>query len=191
MSIVLGARTVGSRSASGCRPLSVPSPPMAISPSMPSLVRRSVMQVELRLLVRVDVVARRADERAALGRIELGDLLEQRIQVHVRHARVEEAVEALDEPVDFNPELVGAHDGAVYGGVERRRVTSGRQNADAFHGWLLETTRSPPRSQSTQSHATEYDYLRHVRGVRLQADQQVRLKPDPTYRPKPDPTYYG
>ena len=91
-------------------------------------------QVELRLLVRVDVVARRADQRAALGRIELRDLLKQRIQMHVRHARVEQAIEALDQSVDFNPKLVGAHDGAVDGGVERRRVTPGGQDADAFHG---------------------------------------------------------
>ena len=135
--MVFGASTVGRRSASGCRPLSVPSPPMAISPSMPSFVSRARNQVEFVLLVRVDVVARRADERAALGRIELGNLLEQRIQVDVRHARIEQAVEALDQPVDFNLELVGADDGAVDGGVQRRRVAAGRQDADAFHREIL------------------------------------------------------
>ena len=107
---------------------------MQISPSMPSFVRRDVMRSSSVLLVRIDVVARRADERAALGRIEFGNLLKQRIQVDVRHARVEEAVEALDEAEDFDPQLVGAHDGAVNGGVERRRVAAGGQNADAFHG---------------------------------------------------------
>ena len=53
--------------------------------------------------------------------------------MHVRHARVEQAVEALDEPVDLDPQLVGAHDGAVDGGVQRGGVAAGRQNADAFH----------------------------------------------------------
>ena len=101
---------------------------------MPSFVQARRDEVELVLLVRVDVVARRADERAALGRIELGNFLEQRIQMDVRHARVEQAVEALDEAEDFDPQLVGAHDGAVNGGVERGRVAAGRQNADAFHG---------------------------------------------------------
>ncbi len=89
--------------------------------------------VDLRLLVRVDVVPRRADERAALGRIELRDFLEQRVQVKVRHARVEEAVEALDEPVDLNPKLVGADHRPMDRRVERRRIAAGGQDADAFH----------------------------------------------------------
>src|SRR5205823_14883577 len=95
--------------------------------------------VAIRLLIRVDVVPLRTDGRSAFGWIELGDFLKQRIQVHVRHARIEQAVEAFDESVDFNAELVGADDGAVDGGVERGRVSSGRQNADAFHGscWSL------------------------------------------------------
>ena len=142
---------------------------------MPSFVQTRGDQVELVLLVRIDVVARRADERAALGRIELGDLLEQRIQVHVRHARVEQAVEALDEPEDFDAELVGAHDRAVDGGVQRGRVAAGRQDADAFHGWLPGTT------TITAEIAEHAELCDHVRGVRLQADQQMRLKPDTTY----------
>jgi hypothetical protein len=52
----------------------------------------------------------------------------------VRHARVEEAIEALDESVDFDPKLVRTHDSAVYGGVERRCVSPGSQNADTLHG---------------------------------------------------------
>ena len=60
------------------------------------------------LVVRIDEIARRADERAALGRIELRDVLVERVQMDVRHARVEEAVEALDEADDLDPELVGA-----------------------------------------------------------------------------------
>ena len=90
--------------------------------------------IQLVLPVRIDVVPRRADESAALGRIELRDFLKQRVQMHVRHAWIEQAVEAFDEPVDLNPQLVGAHDGAVYRGVERRCITAGRQDADAFHG---------------------------------------------------------
>ena len=100
---------------------------------MPSFFRRDAMRSSSAFVVGIDVVARRADERAALGRIELRDGLEQRIQMHVRHARVEQAVEALDEPVDLDPQLVGADDGAVDGGVERRRVAAGGQDADAFH----------------------------------------------------------
>ena len=101
---------------------------------MPSLFSRDVIWSSSAPLIRVDVVARRADERAALGRIELGNLLEQRIQMHVRHARVEQAVEPLDQPVDLDPQLVGADDRAVNGGVQRRRVAPGGQDADAFHG---------------------------------------------------------
>ena len=100
---------------------------------MPSFVRRDVIRSRSSFFVRVDVVARRADERAALGRIELGNLLKERIQMDVRHARIEQAVEALDEPVDLDPQLVGAHDRAVDGGVQRGRVAAGREDADAFH----------------------------------------------------------
>ena len=51
----------------------------------------------------------------------------------VRHARVEQAVEALDQADDFDLELVGARDRAVNGGVERGRVAAGGEDADAFH----------------------------------------------------------
>ena len=132
--MVLGASTAGRRSASGCRPLSVPSPPMQISPSMPSFFRRDSIRSSSSFLSGIDVIARRADERAALGRIEFGNFLEQRIEMDMRHARVEQAVEALDEADDFDLELVGAHDRAVNGGVERGRVAAGGQDADAFHG---------------------------------------------------------
>ena len=90
-------------------------------------------QIELGGLVRVDVVARGADQRATLGGIELRDLLKQRIQVQVRHPRVEEAVETLDQAVDLDAQLIGADHGAVDRRVQRRRVTAGGQNADAFH----------------------------------------------------------
>ena len=65
--------------------------------------------------------------------IELRDFLKERIEVHVRHPGVEEAVEALDEPIDLDLQLIGAHDGAVNRGVQRRRVASRRQDADSFH----------------------------------------------------------
>ena len=131
--MVFGASTVGRRSASGCRPLSVPSPPTQISPSMPSFVSRDAMRSSSAFLLGIDVVARRADQRAALGRIQFRDRLKQRIQMHVRNARIEEAVESLDEAEDLDPELVGARDRAVNGGVERGRVAAGREDADAFH----------------------------------------------------------
>ena len=131
--MVFGARTVGRRSVSGCRPLSVPSPPTAISPSMPSVLSRDVDEIELVLPVRIDVVARGADERAALGRIELRDLLKEGIQVHVRHLGVEQAIEALDESVDLDLQLIGAYDRAVNGGVERRSVASRGEDPDPFH----------------------------------------------------------
>ena len=105
---------------------------MQISPSMPSFFETRRDEVEFVLLVRVDVIARRADERAALGRIEFGNFLVQRIEMNVRHARVEQAVEALDEAEDLDLELVGAHDRAVDGGVERGRVAAGGEDADVW-----------------------------------------------------------
>ena len=72
-----------------------------------------------------------------LRRIELRDLVEERIEVNVRDARIEEAVEAFDEAEDLDLELVGAHDGAVDGGVERGRVAARGEDADAFHDWLI------------------------------------------------------
>ena len=136
--MVLGASTVGIRSQSGCRPLSVPSPPTQISPSMPSRCSRSKIFSMRLAIVRVDVIARGAQNRAALGRIELRNGVEQRIQMHVRHARVEQAVEALDEAEHLDPQLVGADDGAVDRGVQGRRVAAGGQDSDAFHEWFLD-----------------------------------------------------
>ncbi len=51
----------------------------------------------------------------------------------VRHARIEEAIEALDQADDLDLQLIGAHDRAVDGRVERGRIAARRQNADAFH----------------------------------------------------------
>ena len=60
----------------------------------------------------------RADQRAALGRVELRDGLVERVELHVGDPRIGEAVEPLDEADDLDLQLVGAHDGAVNGGVE-------------------------------------------------------------------------
>ena len=62
-----------------------------------------------------------------------GMVREQRIEAHVRHARIEQAAEALDEAEHLDLALVGADHRAVQGGVEGRRVAAGRQDADAFH----------------------------------------------------------
>ena len=51
----------------------------------------------------------------------------------MRDARVEEAVEALDESVDFDLQLIRPLDGAVNGCVQRRRVASGGENTDTLH----------------------------------------------------------
>src|SRR5436189_58911 len=66
----------------------------------PDLPETGVDEVELRFVVGVDIVARGADQRAALGGIELGDGLVERVEEHVGDAGVEEAVEALDEADD-------------------------------------------------------------------------------------------
>ena len=65
--------------------------------------------------------------------IELRNDVEQRIEVHVGHARVQQAVEALDHAVDFDLQLIGPSHGAVDRGVQGRRVSAGGQNGDAFH----------------------------------------------------------
>ncbi len=93
--------------------------------------------VKLLRLLGVNKIPGRTDERAALGRIEFGNFLKQRIEMDVRDARIEQAVETLDQADDFDLELVGAHDRAVDGGVERGSVAAGRENADAFHRWEL------------------------------------------------------
>src|SRR5262249_42860679 len=85
-------------------------------------------------VVGIDVVAGGAEDGAAAGGVELGDGAEQRGEQDVRHARVAEAAEPLDEADHTGAGLVGAGDGAVQGGVERGRVAAGGQDADALHG---------------------------------------------------------
>jgi hypothetical protein len=90
-------------------------------------------KVEIVFFVRVNKIARRANECAAFRRFEFGNILIQRIQMHVRHARIEQAVETFDEADDLDLELVGARDHAVDRGVERGRVAAGGEDSDAFH----------------------------------------------------------
>jgi hypothetical protein len=90
--------------------------------------------VERLAVGRVHVRPRGADDGAAARRVQLGDLGEQRVQVHVRDVRREQRAEALDEAEDLDLALVGARHRALDGGVERGRVAACRQDADAFHG---------------------------------------------------------
>ncbi len=84
-------------------------------------------------VARVDVVSGSADDRpAAVGR-QFGNRREQGIQPHVRHARVEQGAKALDETQDLDLALVGPDHRAIESGVEGRRVSAGRKDADAFH----------------------------------------------------------
>ena len=64
-----------------------------------------------------------------------GIVLKQRVEMDVRDARVEQAVEAFDEADRSRlRSWLARDDGAVNGGVQRRRIAAGGQNADAFHG---------------------------------------------------------
>src|SRR5262249_1259204 len=90
-----------------------------------------------RLVAGVEVVAGRAEDGAAEGFVQLGDGGEQRVEVDVRHARGEQAAEALDEADHLDAPLVGAGDGAAQGGVKGGRVAAGGQDADALHGGNL------------------------------------------------------
>ena len=45
--------------------------------------------VQLLGFVGIDKIARRPDERAALGRVQFGNRLEERIEMHMRHPRIE------------------------------------------------------------------------------------------------------
>ena len=96
--------------------------------------------VEVLLVFRIHIIAGRTDERAALGGVELGDFLKERVEMNVGDARIEQAVEPLDEPENLDLELVRPHHRAVDGRVQGGRVAAGGQNADAFH-----TVRTPAR----------------------------------------------
>ncbi len=89
--------------------------------------------VEVLFVVGIHIIAGRTNERTTLGRVEFGNFLKERIEMNMRHARVEQAVEPLDQADDFDLELVGADHGAMNGGVQSRRIAAGGQDADAFH----------------------------------------------------------
>ena len=95
------------------------------------------------LVVRVHERARGADDGAAAGGVELRDLGEERVEVDVGDARVQQGRVALDEAVDLHAPLVGAHHRAVDRRVERRRVAAGRQDADTLHELLTPPSFEP------------------------------------------------
>ena len=89
--------------------------------------------IQLGVVVRIHEIARRANQRAALGRVHLRDFLEQRVEVDVGDALIEEAIEPFDEADDLDAQRAGADDGAMDGGVERGRVAAGGEDGDASH----------------------------------------------------------
>ena len=95
-------------------------------------------------VVAVDVVARGAEDRAAPGRVELGDRVEERVQVDVRDLGVEQAAEPLDDPDHLDAVPVGLVDRPGDRGVQGRGVAAGRQDADPLHA-LTSNTRRPAR----------------------------------------------
>ena len=56
------------------------------------------------------------------------------IQPHVRHPRIEQAAEPLDESDRFHPAFTGPLHGAVNGGIQRGRIAPGCEDPDPFHG---------------------------------------------------------
>src|SRR5579872_3698744 len=100
----------------------------------PQLLQPGGDEVEVLLLFWIDKIARGTDERAALGGIELGNRLIERVQVNVRNTRVEQTIEALDQAEEFELELVGANNRPMDGGIEGGGVATGRKDADSLHG---------------------------------------------------------
>jgi hypothetical protein len=84
-------------------------------------------------VVGVDIVARRAQDRPAAGRVELGDRVEQRVEVDVGDLGIEQAAESLDDAEQLDAGLVGPVGGPDDGGVQRRRVAARGQDADPLH----------------------------------------------------------
>ena len=80
----------------------------ANQPLNPKLLQVQRHLVQLLLVVRIDIIARGTDQRATLGRFQFGNGLKEWIEMDVRDHRIEQAVEALDDAGDFQPELVGA-----------------------------------------------------------------------------------
>jgi hypothetical protein len=53
--------------------------------------------------------------------------------MNMRREWIEEGIEALNEPVDFDFEFIGADDCAINRGIESRGVASSGEDADALH----------------------------------------------------------
>ena len=61
-----------------------------------------------RRIVAVNIVARCSQDRAAASRVEFGNALKQRVEMNMRHLRIEQAAEPLDDAEDFHAKLIGA-----------------------------------------------------------------------------------
>src|SRR5688572_25107686 len=117
-------------------------------------------QVEIFFLIGIDIVARRADQRASFGRVEFRNLLKEWIQMNVRHTRIEKTIKALDESIHFDLELICSNDRAVNGSVQRRSIASRSQNTYSLHHrsyvlglrkWIEE---APPASRCSDAGKT-------------------------------------
>ena len=86
------------------------------------------------VIVGVYVVARAAQERTTLGRVEFRDLAEQWVQMYVGHSWIEQAVKALDEAKYLDFELICPHHSAINGRVEGWSIAAGSQDSDTLHG---------------------------------------------------------
>lgn len=69
--------------------------------------------------------------------------------MHMGHARVAQAVEALDQAINLHLQFVRPNHRPVNGGVKRRSVATGGQYSDSFH--VLYTFRLSSCSASSQS----------------------------------------
>ena len=99
-------------------------------------------------VVGVDVVPRRAQDRSSARGVEFRDGLIQGIQVNVRHKRVEQAAETLDDSDHFHAGAVGLRHHAGDCRVERGGISPGRQDTDPLHPDLCRAgdVRSPAKS---------------------------------------------
>src|SRR6266550_1307224 len=85
------------------------------------------------MIIGINIVARRTEQGPALGWIDFGNLLVERVQMDMRHFGVEKTVKPLDESEDFNLELVAARHRSLNGRIKRGRIAASRENSDAFH----------------------------------------------------------
>ena len=86
-------------------------------------------------IARIDIIARGADDRPAIGGVQFGDRGKERIEPDVRHARIEQAAEAFDKAQHLDFALVRADNGPIDRGVQGRSITASGKYADAFHAF--------------------------------------------------------